>query len=201
VELDKNAIVKEGKGYIPIKPILYYGSSITQGASASRPDNSYQAIISDRLNVDYICLGFAGCAKGEEQIVDYLTTVDCSIFVCDYDHNALTADFLSDTHKRLYERYRAVRPQTPIIFVSRADDKCFPNGDERAEIIKATYKNAQLNGDNNVWFIDGREIYPKYIREHCTVDDCHPTDLGFYFMSEKIGNVIEKIINERKIVD
>lgn len=26
-----------------------------------------------------------------------------------------------------------------------------------------------------------------------TVDGCHPNDLGFYRMAEKIGNVIEKI--------
>ena len=64
-------------------------------------------------------------------MVDYLTTIDCSLFVCDYDHNAPTVEYLRDTHYRLYERYRKVRPDTPILFISKPDIQNDPKGEER----------------------------------------------------------------------
>ena len=66
----------------------------------------------------------------------------------------------------------------------------------RYEVIKATYDYAKMNGDENVYFIDGRSIYPKSIREHCAVDGCHPTDLGFYFFAKKVQKIIEEIFDK-----
>ncbi|MBQ8395037.1 MAG: hypothetical protein IJX49_05635 [Clostridia bacterium] len=98
ITLDKNARVEHGSGYRNVLPILYYGSSITQGGCASRPDNSYQALICRRNGIDFINLGFSGNAKAESEMISYLGGIDCSLFVCDYDHNAPTAAYLKDTH-------------------------------------------------------------------------------------------------------
>lgn len=195
VELDADAYLGEGKGYSDEKPVLYYGSSITQGGCASRADNSYQDMIGERTNVDYINLGFSGGGMAEDVMVDYLATVDCSVFVCDYDHNAPDAEYLSKTHERLYLRYREKRPNTPIVFVTRPDRQG-TDIDERADIIYSTYENAKKNGDEKVYFVDGRTFFPEDVRERCLVDGLHPTDLGFYYMAQKIGDIVQAILKK-----
>ena len=186
ISLDKNAQVKSGKKYRDELPILYYGSSITQGGCASRPDHAYQAIISKWNSIDYINLGFSGSAKGEDSLVDYLASIDCSLFVCDYDHNAPTAEYLKNTHYRLYERYRKARPDTPILFVTKPDITGDAEGEERLKIIYDTYKKAKRSGDKNVYFLSGKSFYGKKNRWDFAVDGCHPTDFGFVKMADKI---------------
>ena len=72
IALKKDAVIEEAEDYVNKLPIVYYGSSITQGASASRPGTCYQAIISRRLNMDYVNLGFSGNAKAEKIMAQYL---------------------------------------------------------------------------------------------------------------------------------
>lgn len=198
IELDEDAYVGEGAGYKNVPPVLYYGSSITQGGCASRADNSYEEFICERTGVDYINLGFSGNGKAEDNMVDYLRGIDCSVFVCDYDYNAPTPEYLAATHERLYKRYREVRKDTPIVFATRPE-KTYGSEDAnmRAEIIYATYENALKSGDKNVYFVDGREFFPEGLRERCQVDGCHPTDLGFYFMAEKIGGIVTELLHKR----
>ena len=206
ITLSAKARVDHGKSYKSIAPILYYGSSITQGGCASRPDNAYQGLISKWNNVDFINLGFSGNAKAEEEMVDYLSTLDCSLFVCDYDHNASDVEYLEKTHYRLYERYRAVRKNTPILFLTRTDlfqaerkellpsDEKFnvnrqvdmKNSLARKEVVYKTYLRAKSLGDDRVYFLDGEELFGTNDVDNCTVDGCHPNDLGFYRMAEGI---------------
>lgn len=191
---DKSAKVDKGRPYRPVKPILYYGSSITQGACANRPDTSYQPLISKKNGIDYINLGFSGNAKAEDEIIEYLTGIDCSVAVLDYDHNAPSAEYLAATHFRLYEKYRSARPDTPIVFISKPDFHNDAEGLARVRIIRATYQKAKKAGDKNVWFIDGRRFFGKDW-PNCTVDRCHPTDNGFHRMAAVIGKVIDDILN------
>ena len=192
IGLEKGARVDHGKKYKDIKPILYYGSSITQGACASRPDNCYQAMIEKWNNVDFINLGFAGNAKGEDAMADHLASIDCSLFVCDYDYNAPTVEHLKKTHYRLYERYRKARPTTPILFLTKPD-LWGEDEKERERVVRKTYKKALAAGDKNVYFMAGKYFYPNDIRESCAVDGCHPADLGFYFMAKKIYKKMQEI--------
>ena len=193
VALDKNALVKPYRPYRAELPILYYGSSITQGGCASRPDQSYQSLIAKWNQIDYINLGFSGSARGEDVMVDYLASIDCSLFVCDYDHNAPTAEHLRATHYRLYERYRKVRPDTPILFISKPDITGDPNGEKRLNIIRRTYQMAKKQGDNNVYFLSGKTFYGKNNRWDFSVDGCHPTDFGFYKMACAIYKKMKSI--------
>lgn len=180
--------------------VVYYGSSITQGGCASRPGNSYQAIISRKLDCDHLNLGFSGSAKGEKAIVDYMADLkDMSAFVCDYDHNAPTPEHLEKTHLPLYKAIRAKNPTLPIIFVTR------PNVDPRVEspeemlnvnarraIVRATYDYARAQGDERVAYIDGMTLFDGPMRDSCTVDGCHPNDVGFMRMADVIGAELAK---------
>lgn len=193
IGLEKNAKVGNGKEYKNVKPILYYGSSITQGGCASRPDACYQALISKWNNVDYINMGFSGNAKGEREMVDYLAGIDCSLFVCDYDHNAPTAEYLENTHYSLYERYRKQRPNTPILFITKPNVRTDEEGELRWNIIQSTYHRAQKLGDKNVYFLSGKTFFKHEEYAKYTVDCAHPTDYGFYKMAKVIYKKMEKI--------
>lgn len=194
IALDKGSVVKKGKPYKNVKPILYYGSSVTQGGCASRPDNAYQNLIEKVNNVDYLNLGYSGNARARKGMVDYLKTVDCSVFVCDYDHNAPTVEHLNDTHFYLYSEFRSTHKDTPIIFVSGFDRRDYKNRLKRRKIIKETYLKALNSGDKNVYFIDGQKVIPDSIHESAFVDGVHPNDLGFYFISKAILKVLNKVI-------
>ena len=186
IMLDEAARVQKYNPYRDIAPILYYGSSITQGGCASRPDNCYQGIVCKRNRIDFINLGFSGNGKAEPNMVDYLAKIDCSLFVCDYDHNAPTAEYLEATHYALYERYRKARPDTPILFISKPDWKRDVRGEQRLNIIRNTYLKAKRQGDKNVYFLSGKTFYGKRSHTDFAVDGCHPTDYGFQMMADKI---------------
>ncbi len=193
VGLTKGAGVQPTQIYKDVAPILYYGSSITQGGCASRPDTCYPALISKKNNIDYVNLGFSGNAKGELIIAEYLAGLDCSLFVCDYDHNAPSAEYLQNTHYAFYERYRSLRPNTPILFISKPDVDGDKEGKQRIKIIRDTYLKAKKAGDKKVYFLSGADFYKGKDRGEFTVDGCHPTDLGFSVMAAKVYKKIVKI--------
>ena len=201
IGLQADAVIKEGLPYRDMKPIVYYGSSITQGACSSRAGNIYQNIICRRNNIDYINLGFSGACKAEDVMIDYLCTLESSIFVMDYDHNSPGGDHLRTTHKKLYESYRAAHPNTPIIMITKADVyKHYEDSLCRRDIIMANYLAARESGDKNVYFVDGMRIYPDELYDDCMVDHCHPTDLGMAYMASAIGTEISRILTRDNMV-
>ena len=177
------------------KPILFYGSSITQGFAASRPGNIYENFISRAINADYYNFGFSGSALGEESLAEYLSKIPMSAFVVDYDYNAPDVEHLKKTHKRFYEKIRENNPRLPIIMVSRPDCRNSDNQVECRKIIKRTYQIAKANGDNNVYFINGATLFPKSVSLDCTVDGTHPNDLGMAGIAKGIGKVLNDILS------
>ncbi len=196
IGLSKDSMLeKHGKPYVSGDPIVYYGSSITQGGCASRPGNAYPAMISRKLNRDYINLGFSGSATGGQVIAEYLAGLKMKLFVCDYDHNAQTPDQLALTHEPLYRVFREKQPDTPILFVSRPDtDKCPETARRFKDVILATYQHAIDAGDQKVSFVDGESLFNEHDRDACTVDATHPNDLGFFRMAEGIMKAIVPLL-------
>jgi len=194
IGLEKEAYVAAPDPYGFEKPVVYYGSSITQGGCASRPGNAYQSIISRRLNCDHINLGFSGSAQGEQIMADYIAQLSMEAFVYDYDHNAPTVEHLEKTHQKMFETIRKQNPELPIVMVTRP--QLVPNEDSEArrEIIYRTYQAALDAGDTKVWFIDGGQMMRDFADDCATVDNCHPNDLGFWAMAKGIGNVLAEIL-------
>jgi hypothetical protein len=195
IGLDEDAEILESEEYTYTKPIVFYGSSITQGGCASHPGNAYPNLIARRFDTDILNMGFSDGCRAEIPMLEYLANLDMSILVYDYDHNAGTAEFLAETHEAGFQYIRKRRPELPIIMVSAAD-RLFCNP-ERRDIVKATYEHAISAGDQNVYFLDGHDIYAPVGRDFCTVDMSHANDLGFYLMGKAIGDIIETILVKR----
>lgn len=192
IGLNRDAVVLEGDSYKDIKPVVYYGSSITQGGCASRPGNSYEALISRWLDVDYINLGFSGSAMAEDAIADYIASLEMSAFVYDYDHNAPNAEHLKKTHYKMFKKIRDKNPELPIIMVTAPyKTGCW---EDRFDIIKGNYDKAIADGDKNVYFVSGHEMCELYDSSIFAVDGTHPNDFGFYCMAKVIGGVLEKLL-------
>lgn len=173
--------------YLLDKPVLYYGSSITQGGCASRPGSSYQDILSRALNIDYRNFGFSGNCRGEGPICRYMAGIPAAAFVCDYDHNAPDPDWLEKTHYGVYEIIREAQPDVPYIMITRpTTDGYSDDYRRRLSAVEESYCKAVAAGDKNVYFINGGQFFPGDVADSCTVDNCHPTDLGFYFMAQGI---------------
>ena len=65
------------------KPIVVYGTSIAQGACASRPGMAWTAILSRKLKQPVINLGFSGAGKLEPEVVKLVTEIDARAFILD----------------------------------------------------------------------------------------------------------------------
>lgn len=193
IGIEDGAALKKSVGYKYKKPIGFYGSSITQGGCASRPGNSYESIISRNLQADYLNLGFSGSAKAEDTIAKYISTLDLSVFVYDYDYNSPSTGHLEATHKKMFLTIRENNPDLPIVILSRPSPTLNGVEQERLAIIKRTYTDAVANGDGNVYFIDGPTLM-EYAGNDGTVDGCHPNDLGFYSMAKALTPCLESII-------
>ena len=192
IGLDENTRLERAEDYTFENPIVYYGSSITQGGCASKPGSSYQSIISRMFDVNYINLGFSGSCKGEDAMAEYIASLDMSVFVYDYDHNAPTASFLEETHERFFQMFRQAKPDTPVIMMSRPKYYLTEDDILRRDIIRKTYENAVNSGDKNVYFIDGSSLMDDFIKDNGTVDGCHPTDSGFACMAKRLSAELER---------
>ncbi len=198
IGLQKDAFVGEGMKYRDTLPILYYGSSITQGGCASHAGNIYQNIICRRMNMDYINLGFSGSGRGEDEVVEYMANLEMSAFVCDYDLNAPNPEHLKNTHLKMYKKIREAHPDIPYIMLSCPSlYNRFDEIYERREVVHDTYRYAYEAGDKNVYFIDGELLFAGPYRDLCSVDGVHPTDVGFALMADKIGDALKRAFAQK----
>lgn len=196
IGIDDEASFGRGACYINEKPIIFYGSSITHGFAASAPGHTYEALISQKYNLNYVNLGFSGSAKGEKAIADYIASLDMCAFVLDYDHNAYEEGQLEATHYPFYKTVRDKHPDIPIIMVTRPDYFHNPvNNEKRAKVVYSTYERAILEGDKNVYFIHGKTLFSGEYYHNCTSDGCHPNDIGMFRMAKVIGDEVARVLN------
>ena len=193
VALDDGAAVEAPTPYAHPVPVVFYGSSITEGAHPSMQSNAYTALLSRWLDVDFVNLGFSGAARGELDVADFINTLNMSAFVLDYDHNAPSPEHLAATHEPFFLRIREKHPDLPILILTKPDAD-YRDTAPRLAVIRATYENALRAGDKNVWFIDGATFFGDTDRDACSADTVHPNDLGMYRMAQTIRPLLAEML-------
>lgn len=193
VGVKKGSQLSAPKPFAVQDPVVFYGSSITQGGCASHAGNEYTAAACRDLNVDHINLGFSGNAKGEIAMAKYIAGLKMSAFVFDYDYNAPSVEELKKTHKPFYREIRAAHPDLPVLFMTIPNFDYDPSAPLRRQVVLETFLDAKSRGEN-VWFIDGETFYGAENRDACAVDTCHPNDLGFYQMARAVKPVLKEML-------
>lgn len=197
IGLKPDARLEAPRPYRAVDPVVIYGSSIVHGTAASRPGLIYPSILARSLNVDVYNLGFSGNAKGEPAMAEWIATLPMSIFVCDYDHNAPSPEYLEQTHYAFYETVRKRNPDLPYVMITRPNFwTCWRTHEEitqRREVIMRSYLKAREAGDKNVYFTDGFSFWSEPHTYEFAMDGVHPNDAGFVRMADGIGTVLRYI--------
>lgn len=201
IGLDREAQIAPPPTYEKSGKIIVYGTSITQGGCAARPGMAYTNILSRRINMEFLNLGFSGNGKGEPELAHILSEIpDPACLILDYEANCVSTELLQITLPEFISIYRDKHPLTPILVISRithakekfqaqmAQDRA-----DRKQIQIRTVEQARELGDANIYFCDGSQLLGEDAHE-CTVDGSHPTDLGFLRMADGLTPILQKIL-------
>jgi len=187
IGLDDGCAIEAPTPFTVERPVLFYGSSITQGGCASRPGNAHPHIVCRRVDAPQINFGFSGSAKGEPETARAVAAHELSAFVMDYDHNTPSVEHLEQTHEAFFRIVRDAQPDLPVVIVSSPNShRDVETFRARRDMIRRTYQNAVDAGDRHTFFVDGQTLFGLRDRDACTVDGCHPNDLGFTRMADHI---------------
>lgn len=203
IGINKEATVKKAPPYESNKKIVIYGTSITQGGCAARPGMSYSNILSRRIPLEFINLGFSGNGKGEPELAEVISTIENpACLILDYEGNCVSTEKLKETLPEFIRIYRESHPLTPIIVASRipyAKERLLPSlyetRMERKTFQQMLIHTLREKGDLNVFFFDGSESLGTEDYFECTVDGAHPTDLGFLRMANAFEPILKTILS------
>ncbi|AXI11216.1 hypothetical protein CUC15_17225 [Oceanobacillus zhaokaii] len=188
IGIDPDAIIEEPTPYISKKRVLFYGTSITQGGSASRPGMSYTNILSRRFQLEFINLGFSGSGKGEREVAIAIRDIENpACLVIDYEAN-VTPEEYETTLVSFIEIYREQHPFVPIMVMSQIPHAMDILPERNLETMRRRNHSKKVvelfkqNGDTRIGFVDGSKLLGMRWHEG-TVDGVHPNDYGFMKMA------------------
>lgn len=196
IGIDANSTIEKPKNR-QSESIVFYGTSITQGGCASRPGMAHTNIISRKLNLEVINLGFSGNGKMEAPINELIASFDPLFYVIECLPN-MDVTMVQERSAPLVETIRAKHPETPILFVENFNydnavlDQLATNQiKEKNAALKEQYQHIQKAGHQNVYYIESTNATGA--DHEGTVDGVHFTDLGFLryadFLIEKFNTL------------
>ncbi len=181
------------------RPIVFYGTSILQGACASRPGMAHTAILQRRLHCPVINLGFSGNGQMEQEVADLLAELDPLAYVIDCLPNMSTEMVMTRTEP-LVKTIRRAHRETPLVLVEDRTTGAAPflQGREEMHSIRRTalrtaYDNLTGAGVRNLLYVTGGKLLGS--DGEATVDGSHPTDLGFVRYADVLEPVLRPLVN------
>lgn len=181
------------------KPIIAYGTSITQGGCASRPGMAYTNILTRQLNREFINLGFSGNGKLDIEIAELIAQrKDASLIILDFAANN-TSKQIEDNTLPFIEVIRRVNPKTPILLIEHSiypyslfDEAKREELKMKNAALKACYDTLKKKGDKKIYYLNAENLIGE--DNEATVDGGHFTDLGFFRFSEVLKKKIKRIL-------
>ena len=184
-------------------PIVFYGTSITQGGCASRPGMAYSNIISRKLGVDCVNFGFSGNGRMEAPIVEVMNAMEASFYVIDCLGN-MSVEEVQQNVAPLVEMIRTKHPKTPIVFVENIkftkayfEEKVDKDIKEKNSALRTEYDKLVRKGVVNLVYIDNKGAVGD--DNEFAVDGVHLTDLGFMRFADYLISKFKQ--NNLRVVD
>lgn len=181
------------------KSIFFYGTSITQGACASRPGMSYTNQIARMLKAEVINMGFSGNGLGElsvAAVTHQLPNLD--MVVIDYEANAGAVGQLKKTLIPFIKCIRQVHPTIPIVMIGRIPftRELFDIDDHQKRLNHRDYQSevSKTIDLQPLFFIDGEQLISVDEYE-VTVDGIHLNDVGMTLFAQRLTPLLNKLIN------
>ena len=186
------------------KPVVVYGTSITQGGCASHPGGAWTNLLSRWHNCEFYNMGFSGNGRGEPAAAEIMASIpNPRCYILDYEANAHNTGTRATLEKFL-DILRSKHPEVPITVISKAPHTrtmvSFGADDETDLTYEDSYLSRQFQrevvarrraaGDNNIYFINGIKLLGTDWDE-CMMDGCHFNDLGYYRMAENLNKYIK----------
>ena len=183
------------------KPVVFYGTSITHGASASRPGMVHTAILGRRFDRSVINLGFSGNGRMDAAVGDLLNKIDAAIYVIDCLPN-MDAAGVREKCIPLVKQLRAAHPITPIVLV---EDRRFPNSwiqpkknqfhNDNHAALRECFEKLKLAGVTGLYYIPGDDFLGSDTEG--STDGSHPNDLGFLRQADVMEPILRAALQGR----
>ena len=180
------------------KPLVFYGTSITHGACASRPGLAHPAILGRRLEIPVINIGFSGNGRMHNEVGDLMAELDAACYVIDCLPN-MNATTVAERCVPLVKQLRKARPKTPIVLV---EDRRFANSwilpakskfhDDNQAALQKAYKQLQAAGMKKLHYLQGEHLLGDDTEG--TTDGSHPNDLGFLRQADAFEPVLRQAL-------
>lgn len=201
VGVNPECVVEKPAPFARPKPVVFYGTSITQGGCASRPGMSYEAILCRNLNLDFVNLGFSGNGLGEKEVAEAMAEIDASCFVLDFMANHKDQESLEAVYEPFARILREKHPAVPLVLVTRiyaARETPLFGGKEKIEaqreVIRKTAAKLITEGDRNITLVEGYDLLGPGLGDGL-VDGTHPNDLGFQIMADRLAPVLARVLD------
>jgi GDSL-like Lipase/Acylhydrolase family/N-terminus of Esterase_SGNH_hydro-type len=197
--LDPQAKIKPPQPFALTKPVVFYGTSITQGGCASRPGMNYEAILGRRLNIDFVNLGFSGAGKYEPEVGRQVGKIDAACFVLDGSNIAEASD-QAKVYGPFVDLIRARHPKTPILAISpiySAEELTTPSRKrqlaEKRALTRTFVSSRIAAGDENIYLVEGTDLLGA-AQGAGLVDGAHPNDLGFQWIADGLIERLARVL-------
>lgn len=196
--------VPAGATFAPISPrsappVLFYGTSITHGACASRPGMTHVAILGRKLDLPIINLGFSGNGMMELEVGEFLIEVPAAAFVIDCLPN-MNGEQVATRTEPLVRQLRAAQPETPIVLV---EDRTSTNAWLTPELrerhsasrsaLRAAHDRLRGDGVKRLFYLAGERLLGD--DDEATTDGSHPSDLGFARQADAFLPVLREALS------
>jgi hypothetical protein len=202
IGVDKNATIKPLANPFR-KRILIYGSSITEGAAASRSGMAYPARLSRSTGLNFLNLGLSGNGKMETAAADMVAGIDADVYILDCVPNP-TPQQIAERTNYMVMAIRKKHPTAPIIMMQSIvrEHGYFNQGAGKNLIAQnATFLHEfevlQQQGVKDIYMLKSTNWLGD--DHEGTVDGTHPTDLGFDRMLQLLKPQLMKILKKYDI--
>lgn len=202
IGIDSTANLEQPSVALPTmgSPVICYGTSILQGACASRPGMAHTNILLRRFNREFVNLGFSGNARLDYEVAEIIAEKPSSLIVLDFMPN-VSVELIEERMERFYRIIREKHPETMILFI---ENPHYPHGafdqqvkrtiDEKNQALHREFNKLVSRGERNVYLVPAMGMIGT--DGEATIDGVHFTDLGYMRYADYLYPYIDMFLDE-----